>query len=371
MKFQSLIISLCLVSLTACNGNGAHKTIAKSEKTSQEIAVEYIRSLKLKEPHRGKLFAKGDTLEISIKKRKNSKDIDSLRLLIDGKLIQTKFSKPWSFAHIAKSNNMGRHRFQLLAYHEDGKVGNLSSYYNIKSDIVPTELSYKIVNTFPHEVKSCTQGLFCHDGYLYEGTGQHGQSALLKVDIKTGKSVFDRKLEPNYFGEGITYYAGNIIQLTWRAEKAFVIDAEDFSQKDFFRPPTANGEGWGITTMNNKLVISDGSNKLTLVDPKNYGKLGEIEVYDEKGAVTNLNELEFIKGKLYANVWLTDRIVVINPENGQVESNLNLKDILSPAEKRKLIEGDDVLNGIAYDSINNRLFVTGKRWAKLLEIKVD
>ena len=371
MKLQSLIISLCLLSLTACNGNGAHKTLSKTENEAQIRVIEYIRSLKLKEPHRGKLYAKGDTIDISIKKRKNSKDIDSLQLLIDGKFVQTKLSKPWSFAHIAKSQKMGKHRFQLLAYHEDGKVGNLSSYYNIKSNIVPKELTYKIVNTFPHDVRSYTQGLFYHDDYLYEGTGQHGKSALLKIDIKTGKSVFDRKLEPNYFGEGITYYKGNIIQLTWRAEKAFVIDAEDFSQKDFFRPPTANGEGWGITTMNNKFVISDGSNKLTFVDPKNYGKIGEIEVYDEKGQVDTLNELEYINGRIYANVWLTDTIVVINPATGQVESILNLEDILSPAEKRKLTEGDDVLNGIAYDSINNRLFVTGKRWAKLLEIKID
>ncbi len=232
-------------------------------------------------------------------------------------------------------------------------------------------MTYKVVNTFPHDVESYTQGLFYHDGYLYEGTGQQGKSALYKVDLKTGKSIFDRKLEQRYFGEGITYNKGNIIQLTWHAQKAFVIDSEDFSLKDSFRPPTTNGQGWGITTMNNKLVISDGSHKLTFVDPKNYSKMGEIEVYNHKGKVDTLNELEYINGKIYANVWLTDTIVVIDPTTGQVESNLNLVDILTQAEKRKLIEGDDVLNGIAYDSINNRLFVTGKRWPKLLEIKVD
>lgn len=266
---------------------------------------------------------------------------------------------------------MGKHNFQVLAFHEDGKRGNVSSYYNIKSNTAPKELSYKVINTFPHDKKSYTQGLFFHDGYLYEGTGQYGESTLLKVDVKTGKSVFDRKLERNYFGEGITYYKGNIIQLTRRSEKAFVIDAEDFSQKDFFRPPTANGEGWGITTMNNQLVISDGSNKLTIVDPNNYGKIDEIEVYNDKGKVDTLNELEYINGLIYANVWLTDTIVIINPATGQVESNINLEKLLTPAERRKLTEGDDVLNGIAYDSINNRLFVTGKRWSKLLEIKIE
>jgi len=371
MKIQSLIILLSLALLSSCNGNGTQKTISKTQSEPEIKVVEFIRSLKLKQPHRGKLYTKGDTIEVSIKKRKKSKAIDSLQLIIDGKLSQTIFSEPWNFSHISNEKKMGKHNFQILAYHEDGKRGNISSYYNIKSNIAPKELTYKIVNTFPHDVKSYTQGLFFHEDYLYEGTGQNGESALLKVDIKTGKSIFNRDLEPKYFGEGITYYKGNIIQLTWRSEKAFVIDAGDFTQKDFFRPPTANGEGWGITSMNNKLVISDGSNKLTFVDPENYGKIGEIEVYDEKGPVDTLNELEYINGRIYANVWLTDTIVVINPTTGQVESNLNLKDILSSSEKRKLTEGDDVLNGIAYDSINNRLFVTGKRWAKLLEIKID
>ncbi|MDE5422383.1 glutaminyl-peptide cyclotransferase [Ancylomarina sp. DW003] len=371
MKIQSLIFLLSLALLSSCNGNGSHKSITKAQNEPQEKVIEFIRSLKLKQPQRAKVFAQGDTIEISIKKRKKSEDIDSLQLIVDGKLSQTLFSKPWNFSHIANEKKMGKHNFQVLAFHEDGKRGNVSSYYNIKSNTAPKELSYKVINTFPHDKKSYTQGLFFHDGYLYEGTGQYGESTLLKVDVKTGKSVFDRKLERNYFGEGITYYKGNIIQLTWRSEKAFVIDAEDFSQKDFFRPPTANGEGWGITTMNNQLVISDGSNKLTIVDPNNYGKIDEIEVYNDKGKVDTLNELEYINGLIYANVWLTDTIVIINPATGQVESNINLEKLLTPAERRKLTEGDDVLNGIAYDSINNRLFVTGKRWSKLLEIKIE
>lgn len=371
MKLQSLIILLTFSALNACNSNGAHKTFSKTENESQATTVEYIRSLKLKQPHRGELFTKGDTIEISIHKRKKAEDIDSLQLLVDGKLTQTIHSKPWLFSHIENTDQMGKHSFQLLAYHEDGKIGNLISYYNIKSDKKPEELSFHIVNTFPHDKSSYTQGLLYHDGYLYEGTGQYGESSLRKNNIEDGKSVFDRKLEPHHFGEGITYYKGNIIQLTWRSKKAFVINADDFSQTDYFKPPTTNGQGWGITSMNNLLVISDGSNKLTLVDPKNYRKTGDIEVYDEQGAVTNLNELEYINGKIYANVWLTDRIVVINPSTGQVEGNLNLETILSAKEKRKLIKGDDVLNGIAYDSINNRLFVTGKRWSKLLEIKID
>ena len=371
MKIQSLIIFLSLALLCSCNGNGAHKTITRTSNTPEVKTVQFIRSLKLKQPQRGKLFSKGDTIEISIKKRKKSKEIDSIQLIIDGKLGQTIFSEPWSFKHVSNEKEMGKHNFQILAYHKDGKIGNISSYYNIKSNIIPNELSYHIVNTFPHDVNSYTQGLFYHDGYLYEGTGQYGESTLKKIDITKGESVFDRKLEPNYFGEGITYYKGNIIQLTWTSKKAFVISAEDFSQKDFFRPPTTNGQGWGITTINDKLLISDGSNNLTFVNPDNYGKAGEIDVYDEKGEVTNLNELEYIKGKIYANVWLTDRIVIINPNTGHVESNLNLANILSHSEKRKLTEGDDVLNGIAYDSINNRLFVTGKRWSKLFEIKLD
>ena len=369
MKIQSHIILLFVALLSSCNGTP--KNVSKTEKETEVKTIEFIHSLKLKQPERGKVFTKADTIEISIKKRKNSKAIDSVQLIVDGKTSQTLYAKPWSFSHIANEKKMGKHNFQIMAYHKDGKIGNISSYFNIKSNKVPRELTYKVVNTFPHDKKSYTQGLFYHEGYLYEGTGQYGESSLRKIDVEKGESLFDRKLERNYFGEGITYYKGKIIQLTWESKKAFVIDAEDFSQKDFFRPPTTNGQGWGITTIDDKLVISDGSNKLTFVDPNNYGKIGEIEVYDEKGLVDTLNELEYINGKIYANVWLTDRIVVINPSTGQVECNLNLAKILTPAERRKLIEGDDVLNGIAYDSINNRLFVTGKRWPKLFEIKID
>ncbi len=371
MKIQALLLLLYIASLSSCNSNGAYKKATQTKSNTQENIIEFIHSLKLKQPQRAKIFTQGDTIDISINKRKKFADIDSIQFLVDGKIRQTIVSKPWAFSHIANEKEMGKHNFQLMAFHEDGKRGNVSSYYNIKSKVAPKELTYKIVNTFPHDKKSYTQGLFFHDAYLYEGTGQYGESTLRKVKIESGKSVFDQKLESNYFGEGVTYYNGNIIQLTWRAAKAFVIDAEDFSQKDYFTPPTTNGQGWGITSMNNKLVISDGSHKLTLVDPENYSKIGVIEVYDNQKRIKNLNELEYINGKIYANVWLTDTIVVINPETGQVEGNLNLKNILSNSEKRKLIKGDDVLNGIAYDSINNRLFVTGKRWPKLLEIKVD
>ncbi len=371
MKLQSLIIFLCFLSLSACNGKETQKATSKTESQSQAKIIEYINSLKLKTPQRAKVFAQGDLVEISIKQKKDSEDIDSLLLLVDGEVKQTILSKPWTFSHIANEKKMGKHNFQLLAYHKDGKIGRIASFYNIKPKTAPKELSYKVVNIFPHDTKSYTQGLFYHDGYLYEGTGQYGESALKKIDLEKGISIFDRKLESRYFGEGITYYKGNIIQLTWTSKKAFVIDAEDFSQKDFFILPTRNGQGWGITTVNDKLLVSDGTNKLTWINPNNYGKIGEIEVYDNNGEVLNLNELEYINGKIYANVWLTDRIVIINPETGQVESNINLENILSITDKHKLIAGDDVLNGIAFDSINNRLFVTGKRWPKLFEIKID
>jgi glutamine cyclotransferase len=208
---------------------------------------------------------------------------------------------------------------------------------------------------------------------LYEGTGQKGESTLKKVKLEDGKALAVKDLEQEYFGEGITYYNGKIIQLTWQEKIAFVVDVNTFEQLDSFVPITSkhNNESWGITTINNELIISDGSNILTVLDANNYSKKRSIEVYDQNGAVTNLNELEYINGKIYANVWLTDRIVIINPQSGKVEGNIVLGSILKKSEKNKLAEGDDVLNGIAWDEKGQRLFVTGKRWPKLFEIKIN
>jgi glutamine cyclotransferase len=226
----------------------------------------------------------------------------------------------------------------------------------------PVYYTYTIINEYPHDPTAYTQGLDYENGFLYEGTGIYGRSTLRKVDLTTGDILQIINLDPQYFGEGITIYGTKIIQLTWRENVGFVYDKNTFELLDEFYYPT---EGWGITHNGASLIMSDGTATLHFLDPVTFAETGTIEVYDPDGPVAFLNELEYIQGEIYANVYLTDRIARISPTTGQVLGWIDLTGLLSPAD---IVFPVDVLNGIAYDPILDRLFVTGKYWPKLFEI---
>lgn len=224
--------------------------------------------------------------------------------------------------------------------------------------------SYSIVNVYPHDPNAFTQGLVYADGVLYEGTGLRGQSTLRKVELTSGIVLQLHELPEEYFGEGITLYDGKIIQLTWQANVGFVYDRNSFLLLDKFY---YEEEGWGITFDGSRFIISDGTATLHFVDPATFTETGRVEVRDKNGPVSNLNELEFINGEVFSNVYMTDRIVRIDPQSGQVTGWIDLSGILPPEDRTRQV---DVLNGIAYDAENDRLFVTGKLWPKLFEIKL-
>ena len=373
MNTHSFLSLVCFLLLVSCNGKSVNnnKFADKSFDEQTEKTTVIVNSLRLKQPHRGDLYTMGGDVEIEMTPRNRAAGIDSVQFWADETLIGSLTDEPWTMTWVPEDQKMGKHDLKVMAYHEDGTIGIVSTFINLKTNIPPVEYSYEIINEFPHDRGAYTQGLFYHEGFLYEGTGQRGESTLRKVKLENGEALSVKNLEQEYFGEGITFSKGKIIQLTWNAKKVFVVDPVTFEKEDTFEPNTSNNQGWGITSANNELILSDGTNVLTVLDADNYSRKRIIEVYDNSGMVTNLNELEYINGKIYANVWLTDRIVIINPETGRVEGNLNLGKILKLADKGILIEGDEVLNGIAWDSINNRLFVTGKRWPKLFEIKMD
>ena len=251
---------------------------------------------------------------------------------------------------------------------QDGEeAGNDTETSHTMRQQGPVFYSYKVRNVYPHDTDSYTQGLYWDNGYLWEGTGEYGNSKLRKVRLDTGMPVKEISLAEKYFGEGITIYKDKIFQLTWTSRKGFVYDISSFALETTF---DYDSQGWGLTTMGDTLVMSDGSHKLYLLDPDSFSILKTIEVYDNKGAVTNLNELEYINGKIWANVWLTDRIVVINPKTGAVTEELLLPDLLTAAEKARLDSDDDVLNGIAYNEQKGTIYVTGKHWPKLFEIRI-
>jgi glutamine cyclotransferase len=229
-------------------------------------------------------------------------------------------------------------------------------------DPEPLHYTYQIVTTYNHDENAFTQGLVFNDGILYEGTGLFGQSTLRRVELETGNVIQLYSLPDTLFGEGITIFEDKIIQLTWKSRKGFLYDKDSFELLETFEYTT---EGWGITHNGSALIMSDGSAKLYFLDPKTFNIIDQVEVCDEE-PIMFLNELEYIKGKVYANIWKNDQIAIINPETGQVTGWIDLTGI-NDSEDQSI---DGVLNGIAYDHNGDRLFVTGKLWSKLFEIKL-
>ncbi|RJQ75537.1 MAG: glutaminyl-peptide cyclotransferase [Desulfobacteraceae bacterium] len=221
--------------------------------------------------------------------------------------------------------------------------------------------TYTIINAFDHDPGAFTQGLVFHDGFLYEGTGLHGESGLRKVELETGRVLKAISLPARFFGEGITSAGDKIVQLTLNSNIGFVYD-ERFNLLKTFAYPT---EGWGITYDGKRLIVSDGTSILYFWDLSTFEEIGRIQVFDMDGPVHRLNELEYIRGEVWANVWPTDRIARIDPYTGQVKGWIDLTGILNGEDFHS-----DVLNGIAYDPEEDRIFVTGKLWPKLFEIRL-
>ena len=229
----------------------------------------------------------------------------------------------------------------------------------------PRVYGYKVVRSYPHDRQAFTQGLVYLDGLLYEGTGMNGQSGIRKVRLETGEVLQMRPLDGQYFGEGIVVWKDRLVQLTWQHGLGFVYDLETFQPKRTFNYA---GEGWGLTHDGSRIIMSDGSpgGTLRLLDPETLRETGRLVVRDGGRPVPHLNELEYVKGEIYANVWMTERVARISPKTGQVTGWIDLRGLLDPREAA----GTDVLNGIAYDAQKDRLFVTGKWWPKIFEIQL-
>lgn len=225
------------------------------------------------------------------------------------------------------------------------------------------EYGYQVVHVYPHDHTAFTQGLEFRGGFLYEGTGLEGRSTLRKVKLETGQVLQEIHIAPQLFGEGITVINQQILELTWKAEAGFVYDQNSFRQLRTFRYP---GEGWGLANDGSQIYMSDGTAQIRVWDPGTLEEKRRFTVHDGAKPIEELNELEWVRGEIYANVWQTDKIARISPVDGKVLGWIDLKGILPSADR----EDVDVLNGIAYDSLGDRLFVTGKLWPKLFEIKL-
>ncbi len=260
------------------------------------------------------------------------------------------------------NRGVGTYPIRLVATLENGQTYADQRLMRVLSDIEPEIWIAKVIKTYPHQVASFTQGLEFNNGELYEGTGQKGASKIAKVDLKTGKHLQEMNIDATYFGEGITVLNGLIYQLTWTSGKCFVYDQQNLQLKSEL---LYSGEGWGLCNDGTQIIMSNGTERLVFRDPKTFQITKSIEVYTNQGPIPNLNELEFIDGKIYANVWMTNRIMVIDPQTGKVEA------VIDGNEPYKIGQGGgDVLNGIAYNTLTKSLYLTGKYWPLLMEVQL-
>ncbi|PID71343.1 MAG: glutamine cyclotransferase [Flavobacteriales bacterium] len=300
----------------------------------------------------------GGKLSASVQE-KNQKPIDSIWYYLDGK----RFSNPDNID--VSGLKLGRHAIVAVVFF-NGKQKKLTNTLTVFPKQRPEIYTYEVVNTYPHNDKAFTQGLEFYNGFIYESTGQYKESSLRKVELKTGRVLQKKDLEDNIFGEGMTIFNNKVYLLTWQNGFGYIFNLQNFEQENTFSYGQSK-EGWGLTHNNTHLLKSDGTERIWTLSPETGEELSHIEVYTIDRKVDKLNELEFINGKIYANRWQANSIVIINPKNGLVEGIANLKGLQKLAGQT----GDDnVLNGIAYDAKNDRLFVTGKDWNKLFEIKL-
>ena len=303
----------------------------------------------------------------------NSKTIDSIIYYVNDKKIGSKKGVD-KLTFELKDQKLGYQNLKALVYYE-GENSEATARVELVSDIQPKLLKYTIVNTYPHDIQAYTQGLEFYRDTLYEGTGNgsgnstgiKGVSSLRKTNYKTGEVYKKVELADNYFGEGITILNNKIYQLTWQNNEGYVYNADTFKKEKtftYFKPI----EGWGLTNDGKYLYQSDGTEKIWIIDPTTFKEVDYLNVYSFETKIKAVNELEWIDGKIYGNVYQKDAIAVINPKNGAVEAIINLVDL-----KKKITQlpDTDVLNGIAYNPKTKTIFVTGKNWDKMFEIKVS
>lgn len=347
----------------ACNNSTTNQSTTATE-TNQNVQpkVEKHFSLEINKLDTESYEKIGDKFELKIQKDGEQK-IDSSIIKIDGKKFASLGENELIFTLDTKNFRCGLVPISIEINY-DGKKEYVANSIKLASNITPKKKSYKIEKVFNHDKNAYTQGLFFENGVLYESTGLNRKSSLRKVKLENGDVMKAVNLESQYFGEGITTIGNKIYMLTWRSQKGFVYDKETFQQLSEFQ---LNSEGWGLTNVGDTLLLTDGTENIYFLDKEYCGQLKYVQVYDNLGPVKMLNESEIINGHLYANIYQSDLIAEIDYHTGKVLSYIDLSGILP---ENLIDENTDVLNGIAYDEKGNRIFVTGKNWPKLYQIKI-
>ncbi|MCE7043971.1 glutaminyl-peptide cyclotransferase [Dyadobacter sp. CY312] len=339
-----LLVLISVVSFYAC----------QQEKKSENEAV-------VTEPHSIANLPKsrytiGDSVKIGF-----TEPVADFQVKTDGEINESKLTGLDSVTFLSKLIKTGWHQLVVAGKTKSNVAFTDTLRFELVSDVAPKEITYAVAGSFPHLKTSFTEGLEFYKGELYEGTGENGKSQLLKIDLKTGAALKSLNLDPKYFGEGITIVNDKIYQLTWQSGVCFRYNMDFTPDKTF----TYYFQGWGLTHRDTTLMMSDGSNKIHFYNTE-YEKTGDLEVYDQNGPVRNINELEYLNGYVYANIFETTKIIKIDVATGKVVGVLDMQSII-PAE---IDARKDVLNGIAYNSTDQSFYVTGKNWPVMFRIKL-
>ncbi|MFC4740383.1 glutaminyl-peptide cyclotransferase [Flavobacterium ponti] len=300
-------------------------------------------------------------------KNEESKVIDSVIYYINDKNIG-KSIKNEKINFSLENEKLGYTRVKALIYSE-GKNSETETNFIIYAKDAPELVNYKIVNTYNHDLSSYTQGYEFYDGFLIEGSGQYGNSSLRKTDYKTGDVIEKIDIDKQYFGEGVTVLKDKIYQLTWNENTAFVYDAKTFKKEKSIPYFRKDLPGWGLTNDGTNLYMSDGSEKIYILNPETFEMIDYINVYTNANKIDFINEMEWIDGKIWANIYEKDMVIRINPKTGAIEKILNLSELKTKVTKP--LQQGEVLNGIAYNPETKTMLVTGKNWDKAFEIKVE
>lgn len=328
---------------------------ADEKKKERPRTPRIVKQTKVLNPKQNQRIKLGENIAFEMTSKEGA--IDSVLLESNG---EKQLFTSQQFEMVGTPQKVGSHQFKYTIYFGGNSETHYSKVIFLPNE-PPIEYTYELINTYPHDSEDYTQGLLIEDGYLYESTGQNGQSTLEKKEINTGKTIDQINLSDDFFGEGLAILNDKFYQLTFTSGACFVYD------KNFNKINTFNfqGQGWGIAEFEGNLLMTNGSEKVFVRDPNNFSVIAQLEVYDETRKVDAINELEIIDGMIYANVYQENYIVAIDPNSGAVIKKIDMSGLLSESESR----GVDVLNGIAYDQKNDRIFVTGKLWPKLFEVK--
>ncbi|WP_034923955.1 glutaminyl-peptide cyclotransferase [Gillisia sp. CAL575] len=346
-KAKFLLLFILNVLFISCGSN--------SDKNKSDFSLSFVSSKAE--------FVLGETVKVSIQNPKNKK-IDSTSFYFEDQLLGTATITP-ELEIPLNFEKLGNQQFNAIVFSE-GTTDSLQIDFKLFNNSAPEIYTYNIINTYPHDVEAYTQGLEFYNDTLYESTGQYGTSTLRKVDFKTGEVFKKIELSDQYFGEGLSILNGNIYQLTWKEGEGFIYNLVDLKKTGSFNFNNSK-EGWGLCNDGKQFYKSDGTEKIWILNSETLAEETFIQPTTNKSISTQLNELEWVEGKIYANTYQRDGVAIINPKNGAIEGIINFKGLRDKVSQHPEL---DVLNGIAYNPNTKKLYVTGKNWDKLFEVEI-